>query len=138
MLSSILWNVRCVGTKLGRAVNVFRKPPPTHLPQKDNDLGKRRKGLDHAKKIYQLDQKDFGFVKTGEGTKEVDLVNIPPMLKTVPCKETYYFYDLRFAAKFLFYQIYESLQGEGSWTLDEIISHFRHSRILTKPKNNEV
>lgn len=51
----------------------------------DKDIGTRQRKLEKARNEYQLEQKCFSL--TEDQQNQVNLVNVPPMLRNVPMKE---------------------------------------------------
>lgn len=107
------------------------------LLQNDKDIETRRRNLEKAKSKYQLEQKTFNL--TEEQKNQVNLVNVPPMVRQVPWEEKRSIVpQARFVVRFLFYRIYQFIYGRGHWSIRDMINHFRTSWVLTKPKGYEV
>lgn len=118
---------------------------PVFLPQNDPDPITRGQGLQAAIGNYQLEQKTFGL--TDNHQRLVDIVNLPPMLHTIPKEEKtswHYFIWISFQfLKFYVYSLYQRLIGlitGDKWTIEQMIQYFRqrHPWLLKEPKGCEV
>lgn len=107
------------------------------LLQDDKDTETREKNLEKARSKYQLEQKTFFLTK--DQRSQVNLVNVPPMIKKVPAEEKRSFLsEIRFLKRGAFYKVYQFVYGRGKWTIKEMINHFKTSLVLSKPKGYEV
>lgn len=107
------------------------------LPQNDEDIQGRKRHLNKARNKYQLEQKTFRL--TEDQKNQVNLVNVPPMLRSLPREEKRScISEIRFIVEFLFYQIYSYLFGNGRWTIRRMINLFTSSWVLREPKGCEV
>ncbi|XP_061193373.1 polyunsaturated fatty acid lipoxygenase ALOX15B-like [Saccostrea echinata] len=113
---------------------------PPSLPQHDKQIQSRHQKLEIARENYQLEQKTFGLTNIEQ--REVNVVNIPPMLRKLPKEEQWSFSSLmKFALRYLFYFLYQRVFQCchcGGWTIRQMINHFRSSCILKEPKGCEV
>lgn len=100
--------------------------------QNDKDIETRRRNLEKARSKYQLEQKTFKL--TEDQRNEVNVVDVPPLIHTVPREENRSIIDMiRFTGTGAFYKAYQLLYGRGKWKIQDMINHFKTSYWLSKP-----
>lgn len=103
------------------------------LLQNDEEIETREQNLEKAKRKYQLEQKTFKL--TEDERNQVSLVDVPPLIRTLPREETRSIISqIKFLGTGAFYKIYQWIYGRGTWKIQDMINHFKTSRVLSKPK----
>ncbi|XP_011434663.3 allene oxide synthase-lipoxygenase protein [Magallana gigas] len=107
------------------------------LPQNDDETETRRQNLQSTRNKYQLQQPTFGLTDLEQ--RLVNIVNLPPMLREFPKEEKRSFYFSFFnGLRIISGVIYMLIFGRGKWTIQQMIRHFRDSKVIKEPKGCEV
>ncbi|XP_048771097.1 allene oxide synthase-lipoxygenase protein-like [Ostrea edulis] len=111
---------------------------PPSLPNQDPNIEVRNLKLECARQKYQLEQKTFGL--TSMEQREINIVNVPPMLRKLPREQNWRLPSLlRFGLRYLFYTFVQCLCGWGKCTLRKMACVFSCCRcILEEPQGRRV
>lgn len=103
------------------------------LPQNDDDFETRHVKLQNARTKYQLEQKSFGL--TEDQRNQLNLVNVPPVLRSLPTKERRsWISGMQFMIMYKIYDAYQYFCQNGNWTIPEMVALYQSNWLLKEPK----